>query len=49
MAGRCVYQQNPDAFGIITDFVFSKQETLTPENLKIRSSPGPRATSRWTP
>ena len=34
MAGRCVYQQNPDAFWDYHDFVFSKQETLTPENLK---------------
>jgi protein-disulfide isomerase len=34
MAGRCVYQQNADAFWEYHDFIFSKQETLTPENLK---------------
>jgi protein-disulfide isomerase len=34
MAGRCVYQQNADAFWDYHDFVFSKQESLTPETLK---------------
>ncbi len=34
MAGRCVYQQKPDAFWDYHDFVFSKQETLTPETFK---------------
>jgi protein-disulfide isomerase len=34
MAGRCVFQQNADAFWDYHDFVFSKQETLTADNLK---------------
>jgi protein-disulfide isomerase len=34
MAGRCVYQQNADTFWDYHDFVFSKQETLTPDTLK---------------
>ena len=34
MAGRCVYQQKPDAFWSYHDFVFAHQETLTPETLK---------------
>jgi protein-disulfide isomerase len=34
MAGRCVFQQNADAFWDYHDFIFSKQESLTAENLK---------------
>jgi len=34
MAGRCVYQQNPDAFWEYHDYVFGHQEAITPENLK---------------
>jgi protein-disulfide isomerase len=34
MAGRCVYGQNADAFWDYHDFVFAKQDTLTPETLK---------------
>ena len=34
IAGRCVYQQNADAFWEYHDFIFGHQETLTPENLK---------------
>ena len=34
MAGRCVFQQNPDAFWDYHDFVFAHQEAITPENLK---------------
>jgi protein-disulfide isomerase len=34
MAGRCVFQQNADAFWDYHDFIFSKQESLAPETLK---------------
>jgi protein-disulfide isomerase len=34
IAGRCVYQQKPDAFWDYHDFVFGHQDTLTPETLK---------------
>lgn len=34
MAGRCVFQQQPDAFWDYHDFVFSKQDAITPETLK---------------
>ncbi|MEO8596598.1 MAG: DsbA family protein [Candidatus Solibacter sp.] len=34
MTGRCVFQQNNDAFWSYHDYVFAHQESLTPENLK---------------
>jgi protein-disulfide isomerase len=34
MAGRCVFQQNNDAFWLYHDYVFGHQETITPETLK---------------
>jgi len=34
MAGRCVFQQNNDAFWAYHDYVFGHQESLTPTNLK---------------
>ena len=34
MAGRCVFQQKPDAFWEYHDWVFAHQESLTPDNLK---------------
>jgi protein-disulfide isomerase len=34
IAGRCVYQQKPDAFWDYHDFIFGHQDTLTPETLK---------------
>jgi protein-disulfide isomerase len=33
-AGRCVFQQNNDAFWDYHDWAFAHQESLTPENLK---------------
>ena len=33
MAGRCVFQQKPEAFWEYHDWVFAHQETLTPDNL----------------
>jgi len=34
MGGRCVFQQNNDAFWQYHDYVFGHQEAITPENLK---------------
>ncbi len=34
IAGRCVFQQNPDAFWAYHDWVFAHQDAITPENLK---------------
>jgi protein-disulfide isomerase len=34
MAGRCVFQQNPDAFWNYHDYVYAHQEAITVENLK---------------
>ena len=34
MAGRCVFQQKPDAFWAYHDWVFAHQDSLTAENLK---------------
>jgi protein-disulfide isomerase len=34
MAGRCVFQQKPEAFWEYHDWVFAHQETLTADNLK---------------
>ena len=34
MAGRCVFQQKPDAFWEYHDWVFAHQEAITAENLK---------------
>jgi protein-disulfide isomerase len=34
MAGRCVFQQNPDAFWSYHDWIFAHQDAVTPENLK---------------
>ena len=34
MAGRCVFQQNPDAFWEYHDWAYAHQEAVTPENLK---------------
>jgi protein-disulfide isomerase len=34
MAGRCVFQQKPDAFWEYHDWVYAHQEAITPENLK---------------
>jgi protein-disulfide isomerase len=34
MGGRCIFQQNNDAFWLYHDYVFGHQESLTPENLK---------------
>jgi protein-disulfide isomerase len=34
MAGRCVFQQKPDAFWLYHDWVFAHQDSLTAENLK---------------
>ena len=34
MAGRCVFQQKPEAFWDYHDWVFAHQDTITPENLK---------------
>src|SRR3954452_15376272 len=34
MAGRCVFQQNNDAFWAYHDYIFGHQEAITPENLK---------------
>ncbi len=34
MAGRCVFQQNPDGFWPYHDWVFGHQEAITPQNLK---------------
>jgi len=34
MAGRCVFQQNNDAFWLYHDYLFGHQEAITPENLK---------------
>lgn len=34
MAGRCVFQQNPDAFWGFHDYVFAHQDAITPDNLK---------------
>jgi len=34
MAGRCVFQQNADAFWEYHDWVFAHQDSITPENLK---------------
>jgi protein-disulfide isomerase len=34
MAGRCVFQQNPDGFWPYHDWVFGHQEAITPENFK---------------
>jgi protein-disulfide isomerase len=33
MAGRCVFQQNPDAFWEYHDYVYAHQDAITPENL----------------
>jgi protein-disulfide isomerase len=33
-AGRCIFQQNNDAFWDYHDYIFSHQEAITPENLK---------------
>jgi protein-disulfide isomerase len=34
MAGRCVFQQNADAFWEYHDYVFAHQDAITPENLR---------------
>jgi protein-disulfide isomerase len=34
IAGRCVFQQKPDAFWEYHDWAFAHQEAITPENLK---------------
>jgi protein-disulfide isomerase len=34
MAGRCVFQQKPDAFWLYHDWVFAHQDSLTADNLK---------------
>jgi protein-disulfide isomerase len=34
IAGRCVFQQQPDAFWEYHDWAFAHQEAITPENLK---------------
>ena len=34
MAGRCVFQQKPDAFWEYHDWVYAHQDAITPENLK---------------
>jgi len=34
IGGRCVFQQNNDAFWLYHDYVFGHQESITPENLK---------------
>lgn len=34
VASRCVYKQNADAFWAYHDWIFDKQEEITPENLK---------------
>ena len=34
MAGRCVLQQNPDAFWAYHDWMFAHQDAVTPANLK---------------
>jgi protein-disulfide isomerase len=34
MAGRCVFQQKPEAFWDYHDFVYAHQEAINPENLK---------------
>ena len=34
IAGRCVFQQKPDAFWEYHDWIFAHQEAITPENLK---------------
>jgi protein-disulfide isomerase len=36
MAGRCVYQQNPDAFWQFHDWIFEQQEQITPQSLRER-------------
>jgi protein-disulfide isomerase len=36
MAGRCVFQQNPDAFWDHHDGVFGHQDAITADNLKDR-------------
>ena len=34
MAGRCVFQQNPDSFWEYHDWIFAHQDAITPANLK---------------
>lgn len=34
IASRCVYRQNPEAFWAYHDWIFDKQEEVTPENFK---------------
>src|SRR5579872_1208405 len=34
IASRCVYRQNPDAFWTYHDWIFDKQNDITPENVK---------------
>lgn len=34
IASRCVYRQNPDAFWAYHDWIFDKQNDITPENVK---------------
>ena len=36
MAGRCIFQQNNDAFWAYHDWVFSHQEQITPDNVKAQ-------------
>jgi protein-disulfide isomerase len=34
MAGRCLYQQSPDAFWEFHDYIYAHQDSTTPQNLK---------------
>ncbi len=36
IAGRCIYQQSPDAFWQYHDWVFAQQDKITPENLRAQ-------------
>jgi protein-disulfide isomerase len=36
IAGRCVFQQNPEAFWLYHDWVFDEQSEITPENLRSK-------------
>ncbi len=36
IAGRCVYQQNPDAFWRFHDWIFAQQDQIKPENLRAK-------------
>ncbi len=37
IAGECAYQQDPDAFWKLYDFMFKNQQQITPENVKAKS------------